>query len=162
MLNRSHSFSVAVILMYKWNLECHEKQPSVLKLFAVLWKEEINLKNFLHPLVIRILAENHDSMTIALDGNFIKQLIVKCDLSKSVKTAYIWFCSCWKLKMFQKCVVEQSVTLNKTLSILLGIEIKSIANDVWGDYLACHELLFYNGFTQLHWSFVRAGKEVIS
>lgn len=45
----------------------------------------------------------------------IKQFIVKCNLSKSIKTTCIWFYLCWELKMFKKCMVKHSVTLNKVL-----------------------------------------------
>lgn len=56
--------------------------------------EEMNLKDLLHPAVIRISAINYGSLTVALDCVLIIacQRIAKCDLSKSTKKTYIWCC----------------------------------------------------------------------
>lgn len=56
--------------------------------------EEINLKEFLHPVVIGISAINHGSLTVALASVLIiaSQRVAKCDLSKPIKKTYIWYC----------------------------------------------------------------------
>lgn len=105
-----------------------------------LWAEEMNLKDFLHPAVIRISPINHGSLTVASDHVLIiaSQRIAKCDLSKSIKKTYIWCCWWCKPSTFQLCVVKRSIILNKTVikSLLLGRQNRKQQEwGIGGDYL---------------------------
>lgn len=106
-----------------------------------LWVKEMNLKDFLHPAVIRISAINHGSLTVALDHVLIiaSQRIAKCDLSKSIKKTYIWCCWWCKMSTFQLCVVKRSIILNKTVikSLLLGRQNRM--GYKWRWFTICHE-----------------------